>query len=70
MSELINCKSCNKRISEEAKTCPDCGAPTASKNARIVWGILGVLSIIIVLFHCELGIPFTIPEALGGGRCT
>lgn len=24
---LINCKECNKKISENAKTCPHCGNP-------------------------------------------
>ena len=68
MVELIHCKSCNKKISKEAKMCPQCGARTPSWT--LLWGILGAVTIILVLFHCELGIPFTVPEALGGGRCT
>jgi predicted amidophosphoribosyltransferase len=29
---LINCKECNKEISDQAQSCPHCGAPLQSNN--------------------------------------
>ena len=57
MANLINCRSCNKKISKEAETCPKCGSPTADKSTQIFGGIIIVAIILLMMFHCELGIP-------------
>ncbi len=44
---LIKCKECGKEISDQATTCPNCGAKTESANNSINW--FGVI-IGIILF--------------------
>ena len=64
-SKLIKCTSCKKRISVLAETCPGCGAPNESKEISeknsyaAVWGILTILFILFLMFHCELGFDLT-----------
>ncbi|MFO1261970.1 MAG: hypothetical protein U1E84_01285 [Rhodoferax sp.] len=45
---MIDCHECKKQISSESTTCPNCGAPTKSKENNnyalgdwLVWGIFG-----------------------------
>ena len=51
---LIKCKECGKEISEEARTCPNCGAKTditKKKEENIITAlIIAVLILIIVVF--------------------
>ena len=41
MRKMVNCKTCNAKISPRAKRCPYCGEMTT--NEKIVQIILGVL---------------------------
>lgn len=53
---LINCHECNKEISDSAKTCPHCGAPTKMpqpkmkkrKTGFFTWFIVGILSLLFI----------------------
>ena len=47
---LIKCKECGKTISDEAKSCPNCGSPTEkSKNKRVkIFKLAFTIGIIIV----------------------
>lgn len=63
---LIKCKECGKEISNQAKLCPNCGAPTEKFNQKkktnnkiIIGGILGIVvvtTIIIVVVSIMSGI--------------
>lgn len=43
---MIKCPCCQKEISEEAKTCPHCGQPTAYQKAQAAAGTNAVIKII------------------------
>lgn len=48
---LIKCKECGKEISEEARTCPNCGAKTSKSKKRnkvIVKIVIAILIIVIL----------------------
>lgn len=44
---LIKCKECGNRISKEAESCPQCGAPR-KKKAKL--SILGIFLVLLGLF--------------------
>ncbi len=44
---LIKCKECGNKISKEAESCPQCGAPR-KKKAKL--SILGVIFVLLGLF--------------------
>lgn len=50
---LIKCSECDKEISENAKTCPHCGAKHETeeqKQTRIIAGVvIGIISILLFL---------------------
>ncbi len=46
MSKLIQCKTCSKEISSNAKTCPSCGAKNKKPIYRKVW--FWVLIVIVI----------------------
>jgi predicted nucleic acid-binding Zn ribbon protein len=51
---LIVCKECDKKISSDAKTCPDCGYPIEEirqkrKDFYQIAGILALLLLVIIL---------------------
>ena len=53
---LINCKECNAKISDSAKSCPNCGNPnlkqqTSSKFALILFGIIVTIFILFIMFE-------------------
>ena len=56
---LIKCKDCGYDVSTEAKTCPNCGAPTTQKRktesatsvARIILMVLAIFSIVPVIMY-------------------
>lgn len=55
---LINCKECNTKISESAKSCPNCGNPNLKQekkggcsNTLIVVGI--IIFIIFIISQCD-----------------
>ena len=47
---LIKCSDCGSQISQEAKTCPKCGAPTLNGKLNALWWEipLGILFLVIV----------------------
>lgn len=47
MSSLINCPSCDNKISEKALTCPKCGHPIKHKNDNNLLLIIGFILTII-----------------------
>jgi len=53
---LINCKECNKEISENAKTCPHCGNPITiwQANADIKQNVSNadIKRILLIVFGC------------------
>ena len=44
---LVKCKECGNKISKEAESCPQCGAPR-KKKAKL--SILGVILVLLGLF--------------------
>jgi uncharacterized membrane protein YvbJ len=68
---LIKCKECGHDVSTTAKTCPNCGAPTAKARqtdtstsvARIILMVLAVISIIPAILFAG-GIGLIIPAVL------
>jgi hypothetical protein len=59
---LIKCKECGKKISNTAKTCPNCGA----KNKKKGLGIGGILLLSIVTFFLLVIICSQISSNSGG----
>lgn len=57
---LIKCPECGRKVSDKAKTCPDCGYPIAANNSsgtvtiKIANGIAGTVKIFNVGSHDEL----------------
>ncbi len=49
-SKLIKCKSCKKRISVLAETCPGCGAPNESKEISEKKSMAGVYIFLLICF--------------------
>ena len=68
---LIKCKDCGHEVSKEAKTCPNCGAPTTQKRktesatsvARIILMVLAIFSIVPVMMYIG-GFGLIIPVIL------
>ena len=54
MSNLINCKACNKEISKNAKACPHCGEPLSvpivKKKVKKEQKKYGFLTLILAMF--------------------
>lgn len=44
---LILCKECKKQVSDEAKTCPSCGAAVPKPMSRWKWLVLGLFTIVV-----------------------
>jgi len=44
---LIKCKECGNKISKEAKSCPQCGAP---RNKAAKLSVLGAVLVLLGLF--------------------
>ena len=44
---LIQCKECKAQISDSAKACPSCGAPTPKPTSRLAIFIAGVFGLIV-----------------------
>lgn len=65
---LIQCRECNAKISDSAKSCPACGSPLPKKTSaftKIVLGLLG-LGALIQIFSTkptETASPKTTPVA-------
>lgn len=58
---LINCPSCDARVSDQAQACPSCGHPLrepAAVKSAVSPNIAAVLSVIPGLGHLYLGQPF------------
>jgi hypothetical protein len=56
---LISCKECKNQVSDEAKTCPNCGASVPKPMSRWKWLILGVFTIVVA--KCALTERFERP---------
>lgn len=48
---IVNCKSCGKEISKNAKVCPHCGEPAPKKTSLTTWLVL------ILLIAIGVGMP-------------
>ena len=59
--KLVKCKSCKKRISVLAETCPGCGAPgIVAKNSMAgVWSFLIICITLILIFYTGIGRFYT-----------
>ena len=59
--KLVKCKSCKKRISVLAETCPSCGAPgIVEKNSMAgVWSFLIICIIFILIYYSDYGRYYT-----------
>lgn len=47
---LINCRECNKQVSQGANVCPNCGVKRPDKGSNTAYIIGGVCGVAIVLF--------------------
>lgn len=67
---LIACRECQKQISDQALTCPQCGAPTAASEAlainapkkRSIWkwvlGVpVGAFVVLMIIGSCSANTP-------------
>ena len=51
MSKLVICKTCRTKISEDAKTCPKCGAPNKKRGGCLKvmgYGLIGFFVLLII----------------------
>ncbi len=45
---LIKCKECGKEISDQAKTCPNCGRTRATKADKILYFVVTLIIALVV----------------------
>jgi len=73
---LIKCPECEKEISDQAPTCPHCGAPlkqtesnptTIKESSPPVWGIIGIISGLGALFLPYFAAVFLLPVSFISG---
>lgn len=50
MSKIINCKTCNKEISNKAKKCPNCGDKIKKPLYKRPWFLILILVVFVALF--------------------
>ena len=73
---LIKCMECKKKISDQAASCPGCGAPVIAptpkppaapptKTAKIITGALGLLLIFAMVKACSPVTPTTSQSSQG-----
>jgi hypothetical protein len=60
---LINCKECNEQISNQAKSCPKCGAKTPKKTSWFTWTI--IIFIILIIYFSTNTSTNTSPQTKG-----
>lgn len=74
---LVKCKECGKKVSDKAKSCPECGAVPPKKTSIFTWFILGVIVLIgfayaskesptrkqVNAINAKANIGHTVPEA-------
>ena len=58
MSKLIKCSDCNKKVSVNASTCPNCGAPVVlpkekPKPKKWVSFLIGAVILLLILAMCS-----------------
>jgi hypothetical protein len=65
---LVECQECGKRISNSAKSCPNCGAKTKTSKSistinKCEFAFLAILLIGLVVAYSVVMMPFTIKQA-------
>lgn len=45
---LTKCKECGHEVSNQAKTCPQCGAPMPKRTSLVTWLVAGLLGLVFI----------------------
>lgn len=56
---LIKCKECEKEVSDQAETCPGCGARVKPKSKALLYAVLVPIGLVILFLGYGAILPLT-----------